>query len=302
MFKIIFLFFLLFTSLYAKELEKVSIQLQWLDQFQFAGYYVAKEKGFYSDAGLDVEIKKFDYKMSVLDEVTQGRATYGVGRASLIIEKSKGVNIKLLASIFQSSPSILIALKDSNITNIEDFKGKSMMVTSDSASTVSYFAMENKFGISSGDIVLKEHTFNLNDLIENKVDLISSYISNEPFLLQERGIEYRIFDPKEYGFDFYSDILFTTNSEMQNYPSRARDFHHASMAGWRYAFENIEETVELILEKYNPQNKSKKALLFEARALKKLAFYKTNQLGKIDKQNIQSLVYEPAIPRRALFQ
>ncbi|MGE4419224.1 MAG: ABC transporter substrate-binding protein [Sulfurimonas sp.] len=84
--KYIFIFLLLFTSLHAlqKPLRKVSLQLQWLDQFQFAGYYMAKEKGFYKDAGFDVEIKKFSNKTDVIDDVLNGRTTYGIGRSSLI--------------------------------------------------------------------------------------------------------------------------------------------------------------------------------------------------------------------------
>ncbi|MCD6432745.1 MAG: ABC transporter substrate-binding protein, partial [Sulfurimonas sp.] len=77
-------------SLQANELEKVSLQLQWLDQFQFAGYYIAKEKGFYKDVGLDVEIKKFNYNILTTDEVLNNKATYGIGRSSLLIDKSLG--------------------------------------------------------------------------------------------------------------------------------------------------------------------------------------------------------------------
>ncbi|MEA3553304.1 MAG: ABC transporter substrate-binding protein [Campylobacterota bacterium] len=98
-----------------KEFQKVSLQLQWLDQFQFAGYYVAKEKGFYKDVGLDVEIKKYKHDILTIDEVKNKKATYGIGRSSLIINKSNGAKIKLLASIFQSSPLILLTTKKSGI-------------------------------------------------------------------------------------------------------------------------------------------------------------------------------------------
>ena len=286
--KIIFLCFII-STLNAKELEKVSVQLQWLDQFQFAGYYIAKEKGFYNEVGLDVEIKKFDHGISTVTEVTSGKATYGIGRSSLVIDKANGVKINLLASIFQSSPSVFVARKDSNINNIKDFKGKKIMVTSDVASGISLYALENKYKLSKHDFIIQEHSFDINDLINKKTDLMSSYISNEPYLLEKKGIEYKIFDPKDHGFDIYSDILFTSTKEITNNKQRAINFKKATIKGWRYAFNNINETINLILKKYNTQNKTKEAYLYEANKLKKLAYYNTKFIGKIEKPKIQRI-------------
>ena len=126
-FRVFFLSILFFsTQSFAKELEKISLQLQWLHQFQFAGYYIAKEKGFYKDVGLDLEIKPYDYKLDAIEEVTKGNATYGIGRSTLIMNKVNGADIQLLSSIFQSSPMVIIALKNSNIHQISDFIGKKL--------------------------------------------------------------------------------------------------------------------------------------------------------------------------------
>ena len=283
------LLFLLVISLNAKALEKVSIQLQWLDQFQFAGYYMAKEKGFYRDSGLDVELKKFKMGIIPVDEVNEKRATYGIGRSSLIVDSANGKNIQLISAVFQSSPLVLIAKKDSNITSIKDFVGKRVMSTSDMFAAVSINAMNNKFNITPADLIQVKHTFNIDNLIDSNTDLMVAYISNEPFLLKKRGIEINIFDPKEYGFDFYSDILFTTNDEVKNNYLRVNRVREATLRGWRYAFSHIQESVDLIYKKYNAQNKSREAILFEAQELKKLAYYKTDKLGKIDKNKIQRI-------------
>ena len=105
--KYIYMFFIVFYAslLSASQMpEKVVLQLKWHHQFQFAGYYMAKEKGFYKDAGLDVEIKEYNSNIiDIVDEVINGTSTYGIGRSSLIVDKSKGKDIVLLASIFQSS-------------------------------------------------------------------------------------------------------------------------------------------------------------------------------------------------------
>ena len=206
--KLITIILLFATLLGAKELEKVSLQLQWLDQFQFAGYYMAKERGFYKKAGLDVTLKKFNTKKIPVDEVLNKRATYGVGRSSLIIDRSKGKEIVLLASIFQSSPSVLISTKESGIKSIKDFIGKRIMITPDVLDTVAILAMGNREGVSISDMTAQEHSFNIDDLIDKKTDIYSAYISNEAFLLKQKGVKYNIFNPKDYGFDFYDDILF----------------------------------------------------------------------------------------------
>ena len=283
-----FLFLFTATLLSAHKLEKVSVQLQWLDQFQFAGYYVAKEKGFYKDVGLDVTIKKHTPDIHVVNEVTSKRATFGIGRSSLIQEKSRGADIVLLSAIFQSSPSIIIARKDSGIKSIEDFKGKRMMTLPDVSSDVSVLAMEYKNGITLSDIIVQKHSYDVNDLIQKNTDLMAAYISNEPFLMKQKGVGVKIFDPKDYGFDFYSDILFTSMDEVKNHTQRVINFKNATLKGWEYAFTHIDETVEIILQKYNTQHKSKVALFYEAKELRKLAYYKTQNLGVIDRYKIKS--------------
>lgn len=108
----LFIIFTFLLSLNAKDLKNTSLQLQWKHQFQFAGYYMAKEKGFYQDAGFDVEIKEFEFGMNVPNEIVNKKSIYGVGRPTLIVSRSNGDNIVLLASIFQSSPNIWLAIKN----------------------------------------------------------------------------------------------------------------------------------------------------------------------------------------------
>ncbi len=276
-------------SIYAKQLEKVSLQLQWLDQFQFAGYYMAKEKGFYKDFGLDVDIRKYKYSIKPIDEVVKHNVNYAVGRSSLIIDKSNNKDIVLISAIFQSSPLILLTTKDSNINTIKDFIGKKIMSTPDSVSSASLQAMMNSKGVSMNDMIVQKHSFNVNDLINHKTDLMASYTSNEPYLLKQKNVKYKIFNPKDYGFDLYSDILFTSLTEVKDHPNRVVKFKYATLKGWEYAFNNIDETIKLIQAKYNFQNKSYDALYYEAQTLKKLAYYKTNELGKIDKYKIEKI-------------
>jgi PAS domain S-box-containing protein len=282
-----FLFFFIVAE--AQGLEKVSIQLHWLDQFQFAGYYMAKEKGFYEEAGLDVEIKKFQLNITPLDEVLNNKATYGIGRTSLLISQDRGVTIKLLSATFQSSPSVILTTQDSNITSAKDFMGKKIMTLPHLYSSASIQAFLRHINVDLNSMEILPHSFNIDDLINKKTDLMDAYISNEPFLLKQKGVTPVIFDPKDYGFDFYSDLLFTTTSETQNHKDRVIHFRNASNKGWEYAFSHIDEAVNIIFQKYNTQNKSKEALFYEANELKKLAYYETKTIGKLDLNKIQKI-------------
>ena len=283
---ILTLFIILLLHANANTQERLTLQLDWLHQFQFAGYYMAKEKGYYSDNNLDVHIKEFNYSTNLLENVLQNDNTYSVGKSSLIIDRLQGKKIVLLNAIYQNSPMVLLSLKNSNIKTIKDFKSKKIMLTTDARSAASINSMIKAEGLKSNEVNFIPHTFKLEDLIAGKTDLIGSYLSNEPYVLKNMGIEFDIFNPKDYGFDFYGGLLFTSEKELKHNPIRVKKFTEASLRGWDYAFENIEETAKLIYNKYNTQNKSLKSLIYEGKVLKKLAKHNEGLLGKIDKKKI----------------
>ena len=269
-------------GLSAQNVEKVSLQLQWKHAFQFAGYYVAKEKGYYKEVGIDLDIKEYQYGLDIASSIEKGKSTYGVGRPSIIVDKAKGRDIILLAAIYQSSPLIVLTTNKSGINSINDFKNKTIMTVNDSSNDAAINAMleSQKFSLSNMNVI--KHTFNVKDLINGKTDLLTAYIANQPYVLEKLGYKPKIFHPRDYGFDFYSDILFTSGDELKNNPQRVSDFKKVSLKGWRYAFDNIDEIVDLIYKKYNTQNLSKDALRYEAKELKKLAYYNTEKIGKIE--------------------
>lgn len=292
--KFLTLFFLFIATLFAHEkldkLEKVSLQLQWLDQFQFAGYYVAKEKGFYKDAGFDVEIKKYGNDVDAVKDVLSGKTTYGIGRSSLIWYFAQGKEISLLSAVFQSSPITLIALESSGIKSIKDFEHKRVTITDDAIEGASIYAMIQAAQADVKSIKFQKHQFHIEQLIDKHVDLYTGYTSNEPFILQKKKIPYRSFSPREEGFDFYDDILFTSQKETNEHPQRVARFQEASLKGWKYAFENIDETVDLIYQKYNGLQKTKEALHFEALELKKLTYVDDIALGTIEAVKIKRIL------------
>ena len=289
-FKILFILFLLSSHmLYSKELKKVTLQLSWFNQFQFAGYYMAKEKGFFEELGLDVEIKPFEFGIDIPKNVNDGKIDFAVGRETLILERIKNPNIVALYALFQSTPLILISTKESEINTINDFSNKKVMTTIDDASEVSLKAMITSNKIKLENLTFLKHTHNIDDLINKNTDVISAYISKSPFTLQNKGIEYNIFDPKKYGFDMYSDLLYTNQNLIDDDLSTVLSFKKASLKGWEYAYSNIEESAEVILKKYNSEKLGRDELIYEGNELKKLSYFKTANLGEIKKDKLQRI-------------
>jgi len=262
----------------------------WLDQFEFAGFYVAKEKAYYKNVGLDVELKKYDINIDVAKEVLEGRATFGTSSSSLITDKSIGKDIVLLGTVFQSSPLILLALKDANIKNIQDIKGKTLMLTKEQKRFATLQSMLASKNVNLEDINIINHSFNVDDLINKKTDLMLAYTTNEPYILKEKGYESKIFHPKDYGFDFYEEIIFSSKKFVNKNPNIVNNFYKATIKGWEYAFTHIDEVAKLVYEKYNPQNKSLESLIFEANEMKKLVYDKNGKIGTISEDRINLII------------
>lgn len=286
---IILIYFIFLNNLIANENQKVSLQLLWKHQFEFAGFYMAKEKGYYKESNLDVDFKEYKFGIDIVKDIENRKSTFAIGYPNIILEKSNGADITLLNAIFQSSPHVFVTLKSSGIDTIEKFKNHSIMIEDDVVKTAPLLSVlfSNKIGLN--DIKIVKPTFRIDDLIEKKVDISTAYLSNELYKLNEQNIKYNIFDPKDYGFDFYNDLLFTSTKLTKEDPLLVQNFQNASIKGWKYALEHIDETINVILNKYNTQNKTKEALLYEANILKKLAMKDNIPLGEIDKNKLKRI-------------
>lgn len=270
--------------------QNIRLQLNWLNQFQFAGYYVAKELGYYQDADLNVTINEFSANTDISTVIEQNKADFAIGRSSLIIDRINGKDIVALGAIFQLSPLMLLTRDDTNISTIRDLKHKRIMLTKDAKETVSILAMLFSNGIRQKDIEVIPHSFNLDDLINRKTDAMASYVSNEPIRLTEKGVGYKIFSPQNYGFYFYSDILFTSSKFIKAHPKETKEFYDATIKGWTYAFEHIAQTAEMIYKHYNTQHKTLIQLIKEGEALKRLAYHNNLPLGYLDKNQLNDMV------------
>jgi polar amino acid transport system substrate-binding protein len=274
-------FFLLFPSAAARAdaLEKVSLQLDWKYQFEFAGFIIAKEKGFYKEAGLDVDLIEYEAGIDTVEQVLTQTNNYGIHNSSVIIHDGKLKPIVLLATYFQQSPLIFVTSKAIKTPN--DLVGKTFMGTTDELKYSSLAILLDHFYITPKNAKFIEHTFNIDDFIQHKVDVMSAFRTNQLFELDQLNIEYNIIDPADFGFLMSAVNLFTSQAEALQHPKRTRKFINASNQGWRYALAHPEESIDIIYKKYSQRN-SIAALTHEAAVTKKMMLLDFFEIGAIN--------------------
>ncbi len=243
------------------ELQHVTLQLKWTHAFQFAGYYMAKQNGYYREAGLDVEIRPGGPNVDVIGQVLSGEADFGVATSDLLLDYAAGKPIKVLGVIYQHSPVILIMRGDKPSSTMQDLIGKTIMIEDHAADL---FAMFKRVGVPLDQLNCLNHTGHIEDLINSDAQAIFAYLGNEPYLLDQMGVPYFILSPRTYGIDFYGDNFFTTQAMLDGNEEAVNGFREASIRGWQDAIENPEAAVDLILKEY-PTKMSREHLLYEAR-------------------------------------
>jgi ABC-type nitrate/sulfonate/bicarbonate transport system substrate-binding protein len=174
----------------AVELETVTLQLKWLHAFQFAGYYAAKEKGFYAEEGLDVALQQRSMETSHIDDVLEGRAEYGTADAGLLFSRLQGQPVVVLAQIFQHSPMVLLTLKESGLRTPFDLAGKKVMIDTMGFSDAPISSMLSKALGGLDEFEIGQQTFRDQDLSEGKVDAMVAYVTDQPFGFQEQRFLY----------------------------------------------------------------------------------------------------------------
>ena len=259
-------------------MDEVRLQLRWHHQFQFAGYYVAKELGFYQEQGINVDIVQGYSGLVPADEVSSGSIDFAIDNSGLLARRAEGAPIKALAAVFQKDSLRLISLKTSNISRVEHLSGKRVMLQPGYGS-LSLLTMLTRHDLIN-NIKRQTSSHNILDLVNGNTDAFNGYASNEPYLLEQLGIPFSMIDPSEQGVEFYSDVLFTSDRLVKNNPELVVNFTTASLRGWAYAMNYVEEAID-ITQRYAP-GKDLGHLRFEAIAMQKLILADLIGIGRMN--------------------
>jgi NitT/TauT family transport system substrate-binding protein len=236
--------------------EKVSLRLKWLPQAQFAGYYVAQAKGYYAAEGLEVTINPGGPNIVAENLVASGSEQFaqGGGADSLLAGRDKGLPLVGLAVLFQKTPNMLVAKRESGITKLEDLAGKKVSLWYTGMQFI-FRGMLRAKGVDLAKVTEVPQGVTMSPFINNEIPVASVTVYNELQTLYEQGIkDLVIFDPADYGVIIPRDTIVTSERLVQEKPELVQKFLRASLRGWKAAIENQAEAVELVV-KANPNLK-----------------------------------------------
>ncbi len=243
------------TSAYAA--DKVALQLKWVTQAQFAGYYVAADKGFYAEEGLEVEIKPGGPDIAPAQVIAGGGADVVLDwMPSALASREKGLGLVNIAQPFKSSGMMLTCRKDSGITSPADFKGKTLGVWF-FGNEYPFLSWMSKLGIptdgSDGGVTVLKQGFNVDPILNKQADCVSTMTYNEYWQIIDAGLsadDLVVFKYEDQGVATLEDGIYVLEENLKDdaFKDKMVRFVRASMKGWKYAEENPDEAAEIVLD------------------------------------------------------
>jgi NitT/TauT family transport system substrate-binding protein len=242
----------------ANAADALTLQLKWVTQAQFAGYYVAQEKGFYKDEGLDVTIKAGGPDVNPSQVIAGGGADVVVDwMPSALATREKGVQLVNIAQVFQKSGLMLTCRKDSGIKTPADFKDKTLGVWF-GGNEYPFLNWMNKLGLktdgSAGGVKVLKQGFNVDPILQKQADCISTMTYNEYWQIIEsdqlKADDLVTFKYEDEGVATLEDGLYALDATLKD-PAKVAalaKFLKASMKGWEYAVANQDEAVKIVLD------------------------------------------------------
>lgn len=237
--------------------DKVVLQLKWVTQAQFAGYYVAKDKGFYDEVDLDVEIKPGGPDIAPPQVIAGGGADVIIDwMPPALASREKGVALVNIAQPFKSSGMMLVCRKETGITKPEDFQGKTLGVWF-FGNEYPFLSWMSKLGLPTeggpdGVTVLKQG-FNVDPLLQKQADCISAMTYNEYWQVIDAGIapeDLVVFKYEDQGVSTMEDGLYVLEDKLSDpaFVDAMARFVKASMKGWAWARDNAKEAALIVLD------------------------------------------------------
>ena len=221
------------------KLDKVTLQLKWLPQSQFMGYYVAKSKGYYKDAGIDIEILPGGSDIIPEQQVSNGVANIGVTWVSSLMKyQSKGWGLVQVGQIFQKSAMLLVSKASTGINSPADLKGKKVGSWFGGNEYEIYALLEANGLKKDTDLKMVQQDYTMNQLLKNEIDASSAMTYNEYGLLLESGLkesDLHVLNMNDAGVAMLEDCLFVNSDWIAKNEDLYVRFLKASIKGWAEA-------------------------------------------------------------------
>lgn len=242
------------------DLTPVSLQLQWVAQAQFAGYYAAVDQGYYEDEGLDVDIVEGGPDIVPQDVLSAGDVDYAISWVPKVLGSiEQGANITNVAQIFERSATTQISFKDKGITGPADLKGKKVGSWG-YGNEWELFAGMQKEGVGVKDISLVQQAFDMNGFLAGDIDAAQAMTYNEYAQVLEtknpdtgelyQPEDLNVIDWNDVGTAMLQDAIWAQSDQLEDedYADQTVKFIKASIKGWIYARDNPEEAAKIVTE------------------------------------------------------
>jgi NitT/TauT family transport system substrate-binding protein len=277
----------------AKAPKKVTLQLQWVTQAQFAGYYVALDKGYYTAEKIDLTINPGGPDVSPADVVSSGTADFGTALlADLTTAIQGGKPLLSIAQIQQANGLILIADKSSGIKQPQDFVGKKVGVWL-GAWEAQFDALLAEEGIAPDSVQVVAQGFSMDPFLKGDLNVASAMIYNEYYTVLESGVKpenLTVIDYATYKLDFPGDTLFTNKQTAQKNPDLCVRMLRASLKGWQYAIDHPAEAADIVLRYDKSGVQTKDHQLSMMIEIAKLVQAPGRSLGQTDQASVQRTI------------
>ncbi len=238
--------------------DEVTLQLKWVTQAQFAGYYVAKDKGFYEEEDLDVTILPGGPDIAPTQVIAGGGADVTVEwMPAALAAREKGLPLVNIAQPFKSSGMMLTCWKDAGIAAPEDLKNRTLGVWF-FGNEFPFMSWMSQLGIDTGGksesgVEVLKQGFNVDPLLQRQADCISTMTYNEYWQVIDAGVspdELVTFKYEDQGVATLEDGLYVLEENLSDeaFVEKMQRFVRASMKGWKYAEENPEEAALIVLD------------------------------------------------------
>lgn len=231
--------------------------LDWVIFGRHTPWHVALEKGYYKDAGLDIKIVRGYGSADAVNKITSGQATFALGdTGSLVIARSKGAQVKLVAMIYGRSPFAIFSLPEARIAMPKDLEGKTVAAPAGDAPRNMFPLFAKLTGIDATKVRWLTVDGAQKDpmLFAKKVDAITEFTAQTPVLMKrarEQNMGLSIMKWADHGFALYSNGLLVSEETIRSKPQMVRGFVQAGLKGLRYTFENPDEALTIML-KHHP--------------------------------------------------
>ncbi|MFL5803147.1 MAG: ABC transporter substrate-binding protein [Roseiflexaceae bacterium] len=238
--------------------DKVTLQLKWVTQAQFAGYYAALEQGFYKDENLDVTLRPGGPDIAPEQVVAGKQAEFGIDwLANLLSVREQGTPLVNIAQVYTNAGMREISWKESNINSPADLKGKKVGIWF-FGNEFTLLATLNKYGIDKDkDVTLVQQPFDMTLLLNKEVDAAAAMTYNELYQVLSAGHkidELNIIDPNKEGTAMPEDGIFVREDWIQDAKNKdiAARFLRASFKGWEYCRDNADACVAIMVKNDAP--------------------------------------------------